>query len=328
MPPSAWDGRWGEAPARVEGLYASAATAVYRVEGRLAGERRYILKLSHNPGAVEREAEVWERVVRRLPIPAPRVLAHSAATAPAFIAYADDGLRPLRKTAGGLDRVLRAMAELHQFDPRRLDLPAAAASHTPEASAVAAEVRSSYGGGAGDFAWFAELASPGELAAPVDYGAAIAAVRRFLDEAIRPQDAWSAAEPVLCHGDLHIGNAMVSARDRRLYIIDWEFLHVDSPYFDLFQLLDATSPHTPLPRIGARLRALGAYGRFCGQRPEDARAFQRGCILFSGLHLFWILLRIRGDLAAKRFSRRAMRRQLRETLAGLLSLREDLESLR
>ena len=132
--------------------------------------------------------------------------------------------------------------------------------------------------------------------------------------------ALQAPSQVLCHGDPHFGNFLVEPSAGKLALVDWTFAHVDSRYFDLFQLLDATSPHTPLPRQRRHRAVLASYAEAWGQSPIDISHFQQGYVEFATLHLLWILTRIHADAATERFSAESLRRQAEETVYGLTSL--------
>jgi len=134
--------------------------------------------------------------------------------------------------------------------------------------------------------------------------------------------------PVLCHGDLHWGNFMQVARTNTLYVIDWEFLHVNSPWFDLFQMLDATSPFAPLRRPIQRLHALKLYYSLANPGltvPSSERRFILGYLRYAAAHLMWILLCMKADQTAGRFDPQALERQRSETIRGCIGIARTLQ---
>ena len=131
----------------------------------------------------------------------------------------------------------------------------------------------------------------------------------------------------LCHGDAHAGNFMVAPRGGRLHLIDWEFAHVDYPYFDIFQLLDATSPHTALPVFPSRLRTLSAYHAAAADLLPPWRRFVQGYLQYALVHLFWILSLIHTDAHEGRHSAIQLMRQGRETSRLIADIAGDLRLL-
>lgn len=103
---------------------------------------------------------------------------------------------------------------------------------------------------------------------------------------------------VLSHGDLHLGNYAKGA-DGKLYIIDWEHVHMNSPFWDLYHLIDMSHPLFPktLP-LSERERLLGYYlkqSAFHG-RNWDRNDFIIAYCCFAAVFSLWMLLLISGDL--------------------------------
>lgn len=103
---------------------------------------------------------------------------------------------------------------------------------------------------------------------------------------------------VLSHGDLHLGNYAKGA-DGRLYILDWEHAHLNTPYWDLYHLIDMSHPVFPKRiRKSEREKLLGYYVKqsvYHG-RTWDLEEFMRGYCRYAALFSLWILLLIHGDM--------------------------------
>ncbi|RCX18220.1 phosphotransferase family enzyme [Fontibacillus phaseoli] len=103
---------------------------------------------------------------------------------------------------------------------------------------------------------------------------------------------------VLSHGDLHLGNYARGANGR-LYIIDWEHMHLNTPFWDLYHLLDMSHPLFPknLP-ASEREKLLGYYLKQSAYhgRKWDRDDFIRVYCCFSAVFSSWMLLLISGDL--------------------------------
>ncbi|WP_331846629.1 phosphotransferase [Paenibacillus haidiansis] len=103
---------------------------------------------------------------------------------------------------------------------------------------------------------------------------------------------------VLSHGDLHLGNYARGA-DGRLYILDWEHAHMNTPYWDLYHLIDISHPMFPKKiTIPEREMLLDYYLRQSARQgcEWEREAFIRGYFRFSAAFSLWMLLLIAGDL--------------------------------
>ncbi|NBD24088.1 phosphotransferase family protein [Paenibacillus glycinis] len=134
------------------------------------------------------------------------------------------------------------------------------------------------------------------------------------------ESGWSAR--VLSHGDLHLGNYALA--NGQLKVLDWEHVHLNSPYWDLYHLLDLSHPVFPKAMEAAdRERLLELYANESARRgtalPPD---FKRAYALFAAVFSLWMLLLIEKDLAAlavsadlpSKWSPEQLRRQRAETL--------------
>ncbi|WP_029420406.1 aminoglycoside phosphotransferase family protein [Alicyclobacillus macrosporangiidus] len=230
------------------------------------------------------------------------------------LVYADEGLKPVRWNRRTALAVIREMVRIHQTRPEAVGTALASLgceprSHTPHWPRLVEEML------AGDPAavvrrWAERLGMHPSLRPEARL---LAALERD------PAYPLRSAREVLCHGDLHPGNVLWDRSRRRPAVIDWEWVHVDYEYFDLFQWLDATSPAAPRTVPCHRLWALRAYAtvRQAPVAGAPLRRWMRGYLAFAFAHLVWILQRIDGDWEQRRFPQRALWRQVQETVAGL-----------
>jgi len=134
---------------------------------------------------------------------------------------------------------------------------------------------------------------------------------------------------------MHRGNVLARSDVSTFYVIDWEYAHVDAPFFDLFQWLDATSPTQPLMRLMTRAEGIAAY---CAFRYTDldrestamrrmSHHFLLAYLQYAAAHLFWIVLRVGRDATSGRFAPRQLRLQQWENARGLHGISRTLRSL-
>ncbi|MFT4415519.1 phosphotransferase [Fredinandcohnia humi] len=132
---------------------------------------------------------------------------------------------------------------------------------------------------------------------------------------------------VLSHGDLHLGN--YGYANGKLFIIDWEHAHLNSPYWDLYHLLDISHPVFP-KRISKKLRnsALELYLDVTGYLSTAANRslFKHGYYLFSSTFSLWMLLLIEADIERNetKWSRDQLKLQLEETVVNFTQCIEEL----
>ncbi|WP_410771190.1 phosphotransferase [Fontibacillus sp. BL9] len=103
---------------------------------------------------------------------------------------------------------------------------------------------------------------------------------------------------VMSHGDLHLGN-YARAADGRMYIIDWEHAHLNTPFWDLYHLIDISHPLFPKRMsMPDREILLDYYLKQCDHfgRKWNREGFIRDYCRFSAVFSLWMLLLISGDL--------------------------------
>jgi hypothetical protein len=123
-------------------------------------------------------------------------------------------------------------------------------------------------------------------------------------------------ELVVSHGDLHLGN--LALKDGRIAILDWEHVHINSIYWDLFGLLEMSHPYyeRQTDRQQLRERALQAYWEefeALGHR-GDYRAFMRNYYSYASVYSAWMLLLINKDLYLNFWPQEQLLRQQREII--------------
>ncbi|MBW5447184.1 phosphotransferase [Cohnella sp. CFH 77786] len=113
-------------------------------------------------------------------------------------------------------------------------------------------------------------------------------------------------EKVVCHGDFHCLNLLRSSGD--LAILDWEFIQLNSIYWDFYTLLDMATPrYRILIDRRTRLDVLDAYYRQrSGSIPLTIREFVYGYHLYSMVYSVGILGLVVSDLENNRFDKETL----------------------
>lgn len=135
---------------------------------------------------------------------------------------------------------------------------------------------------------------------------------------------------VFSHGDLHLGNYGYARG--KLYIIDWEHAHLNSPYWDLYHLLDISHPNFP-KRITKELRNL-ALDLYMNEAVSEGgysnrSTFKLQYYLFSSVFSLWMLLLIEADLQRNegKWSENQLKQQEEETVLCLKHCLEEIQTL-
>lgn len=144
------------------------------------------------------------------------------------------------------------------------------------------------------------------------------AADRLLAGSIGRTAGEAAGETVVAHGDFHPSN--IAVRGGELVILDWEYVHLNSAYWDLYNLLDITSPrYRRAPAtIRTRQAVLRAYldaRRAHGRPVADEAGFASGYYGFAAIYSAWILAMIERDLEGAAHDRTALAAQREETVA-------------
>lgn len=124
---------------------------------------------------------------------------------------------------------------------------------------------------------------------------------------------------VLCHGDLHTGN--FGYADDKTVVLDWEHCHLNTPYWDLYHLIDISHPDFPR-ESGRTLRnmILDCYCDELGIPASERKQFKREYYLFSAVFSIWMMLLIQSDLDNQnsKWTPEQLSRQLKETIRNLV----------
>ncbi|UUZ81576.1 phosphotransferase [Paenibacillus sp. P26] len=134
-----------------------------------------------------------------------------------------------------------------------------------------------------------------------------------------------ASETVISHGDLYPLN--VVSREGELIILDWEYIHLNSVYWDLYNLIDITSPSYRRNVVGRENRA-AILGDYRSERESLGKRvsadFVRGYHYYCAVYSMWILLLIESDMKSRRFAEGALAEQRAETFQILQEMLDVL----
>lgn len=123
-------------------------------------------------------------------------------------------------------------------------------------------------------------------------------------------------ELVVSHGDLHLGN--LAWKNGRIAILDWEHVHINAVYWDIFTLLEMSHPYYELQteRQALREQALSAYWeeRETLGRTGEFRHFTRNYYTYAAIYSSWMLLLINEDLRLNLWPEAQLLRQQREII--------------
>lgn len=289
------------------------------VERFYDARRSYIYKPVGFPETAGREQWVALHLAPRLPgIRMPAIVAASEPGlalqgGTAWLIYEDLGELHHPRTAADVTEAAGWAAAWHRL-PVKL-VPPHYDGHTPAFVAVAEQ-----------------LLAAGSIVEARLGRAGIAASERWMASLPERISRMPVAETVV-HGDYHPGNVAMNGDGP--IVLDWEYVHRNHPYWDLYCLMDITSfryKRVPVDNAG-RLRALRRYREALlatdepgPQLERDANWCERiafadfvhGYAVFASVYSAWILGLIEQDLAAGRAEREQLVRQWQET-ADVLS---------
>lgn len=278
-------------------------------------EESFIWKPQTNEGQQRREKWVYEHVLPGFPPVYPRLVA-------SVPAVDGEGGGSLFEDLGELDHafgesaataLVRRIAWWHSLAPAGMLAGGPVLAPKPRIGRMAEAIVRAWetsGGRLGE-SW----GDAGELERLERLVSRVAALARE-----REWEAWEAAEgDVFSHGDLHLGNYALVRGELR--VLDWEHVHPNIRYWDLYHVIDLSHPSFPKPVDAAvRERLLRAYAEEAAMRGglSDEEAFRRGYREFAAVFSLWMLLLIEGDLrrGSAPWPEENLRSQLRETLAS------------
>lgn len=279
-----------------------------KVERFRYGTRSYIYKPLHFDGMRGREIWVQGKMAPLLPlIRIPRIVASASQDAPNYwLVYEDLG--PLAPCSSAAERI-----EAAGWIPQWHRLPASLIDpdwqgHTPLANQIWREVA-------------AELAHLPNRIRGLGRDR-VAAWSLLLQSRI---DLLLSEPLVVSHGDYHPLN--ISLRSGENIVLDWECVHLNFRYWDLYCLLDITSyssprfPLRPEEREAALRRywdaaeeCMPAHSGETGRRDRFSQ-FAADYCLYASLFSAWIAGLIERDIAAARAPVDLLQRQRLETEA-------------
>ncbi|ULL17921.1 aminoglycoside phosphotransferase family protein [Paenibacillus sp. H1-7] len=266
----------------------------------------FIFKPLTNLETIGREMWVYDHLLPHIPVRFPNLLAQAKhRDADRFWAIYED-LGPLQHRFDR-DTLVKAAAAIPSWHQLPMDcLPADFTGHTPKVDVVLNEVREK------SELWQSILEKRSVPAYLIDRAARI--LQQVDDEL---QSEWTVS-----HGDYHPLN--LSVRNDEIIILDWEYVHLNSMYWDLYNLLDITSPNYRRPEVNASVRneVLQVYYARRLQLGWSSRfhTFQKNYYRYALIHSLWIMTLIDKDLKAGKLDRDALLEQQKETLAIVTDL--------
>lgn len=266
----------------------------------------FIFKPLTNLETIGREMWVYEHLLPHIPARFPNLLAQANhRDADRFWAIYED-LGPLQHRFDR-DTLVKAAEAIPSWHQLPLDcLPADFTGHTPKVDKVLNEVREQ------SELWQSILEQLSVPAFLIDRAARI----------VYQVDDGLQSECTVSHGDYHPLN--LSVRNDEITILDWEYVHLNSMYWDLYNLLDITSPSYRRPEVNASIRneVLQVYYARRLQLGWSSRfnTFQKNYYRYALIHSLWIMTLIDKDLKAGKLDRDALHKQQQETLAIVTDL--------
>lgn len=267
-----------------------------------AGICSFIFKPLTNLDTMGREVWLYEHLLPALSIRYPQLLATSDTDDPerAWFIYEDLGELQHHVDPKTLIAAARAIPLWHNLPQD--SLPAGFKGHTPPIHEIIEQLRAAE-------QEIAEICADHHLP-----GGLVSSLLQKLSPPV--QQLFNAK--VVSHGDYYPSN--FTQIDGELVVLDWEYLHRNSVYWDLFNLMDLTSPRYRKPTIEESLRnqILQEYYQANSTLPAGGFFhFQTGYRLYAALYSLWVLWLIEHDLGAGRFERDSLLSQRGETLQVL-----------
>jgi hypothetical protein len=129
---------------------------------------------------------------------------------------------------------------------------------------------------------------------------------------------------VLSHGDLHSGNYAVV--DKRIVVLDWEHAHVNTPYWDLYHVIDMSHPLFPKEITSQFRERVLKYYLDQVELEFEGDVFRKEYYLFSAVFSIWMILLIQKDVKENdgKWSKEQLGNQLKETVSSLQQCAEAL----
>lgn len=251
-------------------------------------ETAVIRKTTTNTTQAAREAALYADALPKLPAIYPRLLAHASSEeqGTASLVYEDASAIDHRFDEPLAVELIGHMARWHAMPTAGLPLGSERGPR-PDYEELAAELIMTLG-----WSW-----RPAENENVLGMDAAL--VKRVYDLAKQQPPV---IKYVLSHGDLHAGSYGRSEAGT-LVVANWAHMHRNSPYWDLYHMLDYPSQAQAVPRWiddATWERLLAAYWNQAGEGivPTEKAAFLREYCLFAAVFSFWVLQELERQLAA------------------------------
>lgn len=300
----------------------SSHTPIYKgMNGRLVErftlpfdeQTSYIFKPITHDGQGDRESWVYEHILHGLPEVYPKMIAKSSNGSTSWVIYEDMGPIHHEHDTRTIAEVIRLMAKWHGLPVAHLQ-GVQLSGHKPSIHEMARQL----------------LVQEGEVMAIQDKLLLDRKLLGSIAEVASGRDQLFGIPLVLSHGDLHAGNFGRSSD--RLYILDWEHAHLNSPLWDLYHVLDI--PHPDFPRselmtYARREQLLDEYARQSTLLGRELNRFDlyRDYYTFAFIFSLWLSLLIVKDLGSgsDKWTREQLLTQREETFASIRSCALRLE---
>lgn len=124
-------------------------------------------------------------------------------------------------------------------------------------------------------------------------GAARTKAEKLIQIVNNKEDLFIYKNLVLSHGDLHLGNYGKSQKG--VVVIDWEYVHLNLVYWDLYYLIDSTHPNYP-KNLDPNMReeVLDSYLHLTTNKNHER--FKWEYYIFAAIFSFWMLTLIEKDI--------------------------------
>ncbi|QGQ96093.1 glycosyltransferase [Paenibacillus psychroresistens] len=266
------------------------------------GTEQFIFKPSTNLKKSRMEQVVEDFLLPNLTVRTPRIIAYSESNDPDCYWIILEDLGVLNHTLNNelIMNGTRAAAEWHQISAAEISLPYG--GHSPLIGEVLEQIKIS------TKTWESILIDAGYSAQRIE----------MLKQLVLEEEGTLFTVNVLSHGDYYPLN--LALRGEELVIIDWEYVQINSVYWDLYNLLDITSPRYRRPAQTRQVRkeALNAYLEERQKQPTFENLpkddFIEGYMRYAIYYSLWILTLVEQDIINGRFDEKNLRSQRDETL--------------
>ena len=241
----------------------------------------YIFKPLTNPETMGRELWVQTHLLPRIPVSVPRIVASANPVDPEryWLIFEDAG--PLQHALRE-EEVIEACATMplwHQLDAELV--PEHFTGDKPDSTAIGSVLTANWE----------------RLSSLLTQSGLEPASVEWLRNIVCSPKTVHGEEQVICHGDLHRGN--IAFRQGKLILLDWEHVHRNHAFWDLYHVLDMTHPlfrRTITPQL--RTSALTAYleQRMAMGWEAPVDSFIRDYHRYAAIHSAWMMLLIQADL--------------------------------